>query len=354
MKKLRVVVVGCGHMGASHARAYHALEFFELAGIVSIRQEPVEHFNAANKTRYPYFPDLTSALANLKPDAVAICTYPDTHEQLAAQALNAGVHVFLEKPMADTVEGARRLFELAKKQNKKLLVGYILQHHPSWIKFVELARTLGKPLVMRMNLNQQSHGKTWETHKKLLKSLSPVVDCGVHYVDIMCRMTGAKPVRVSGIAARLSRDIAERQNNYGQLQVCFDDGSVGWYEAAWGPMVSTNAFFVKDVFGPNGSVSIVAAAENASDDIDAHTKTNALRLHSANIAADGNFERPDEWIYTSDEPTHDALCRREQAYFYKAITEDLDLTQHLTDAVNSLKIVLAADESARTGKTIIL
>ena len=52
---------------------------------------------------------------------------------------------------------------------------------------------------MRMNLNQQSHGKTWEGHKNLLKSLTPIVDCGVHYVDVMCQMTRSKPVRVSSM-----------------------------------------------------------------------------------------------------------------------------------------------------------
>ena len=46
-----------------------------------------------------------------------------------------------------------------KRTNKKLVIGYILRVHPSWIKFIEIARTLGKPLVMRMNLNQQSNGR---------------------------------------------------------------------------------------------------------------------------------------------------------------------------------------------------
>ena len=45
--------------------------------------------------------------------------------------------------------------------------------------------------------------------------------------------------------------------NYGHLHVAFDDGSVGWYEAGWGPMMSEVAYFVKDVWGPKGSVSIV-------------------------------------------------------------------------------------------------
>ena len=146
--------------------------------------------------------------------------------------------------------------------------------------------------------------------------------------------------------------------NYGQLQVTFDDGSVGWYEAGWGPMMSETAFFVKDVVGPNGSVSIVKdpneAAAQASDDVDSHTKTNCLRVHHAALDANQAFARPDDFLSTEDEPDHQALCDREQAYLLRAIQENLDLSAHLSDAVNSLRIVLAAEESARTGQIVTL
>jgi len=56
----------------------------------------------------------------------------------------------------------------------------------------------------------------------------------------------------------------------------------------------------------------------------------------------------------SDEPEHQDLCDREQAYFLKAIRENLDLTDHLEDAINSMRIVLAADKSVRTGQVVQL
>jgi hypothetical protein len=60
--------------------------------------------------------------------------------------------------------------------------------------------------------------------------------------------------------------------NYGHLHVAFDDGSVGWYEAGWGPMMSETAFFVKDMIGPKGSVSIaMEESKTASSDVDSHT-----------------------------------------------------------------------------------
>ena len=207
---------------------------------------------------------------------------------------------------------------------------------------------------MRMNLNQQSSGDQWRTHKELMKTMSPIVDCGVHYVDIMCLMTRSRPVLVNAIGARLSDEISEDMYNYGQLQVIFADGSVGWYEAGWGPMMSETAFFVKDVIGPRGCVSIVEEAKGDSGDIEGHTKTGALRLHHSQLGKDGAFAVEDEIIDTSDEPDHDGLCELEQRFLLDAILLDRDLTDHVNDAVNSLKIVLAADEAFRTGQTVRL
>jgi predicted dehydrogenase len=193
-------------------------------------------------------------------------------------------------------------------------------------------------------------------HKNLMASLPPIVDCGVHYVDVMCMMTRARPVRVHAVGARLSEEISAGAYNYGQLQVVFDDGSVGWYEAGWGPMMSEQAFFVKDVVGPAGCVSIVAKPQGVGDsaDVGGHTQTGRLLLHHAELDAEGNFARADQPMDMSDEPDHQELCDREQAYFLKAINEDLDLSEHMADAVSSLAIVLAADRSFRSGRVVEL
>lgn len=344
-------------MGRSHALAYQQIPGFEICGIVTRSPESRAALNAELGGNYPEFSDFYEALKISKPDAVAISTYPDTHADYAEAALEAGCHVFIEKPLAESVEAAERIVAKAKATGRKLVIGYILRHHPSWIKFIEVARTLGKPLVMRMNLNQQSSGANWETHKNLMSSISPIVDCGVHYVDVMCQMTQAKPIRVSGIGARLSNELPEGKINYGQLQVTFDDGSVGWYEAGWGPMMSEVAFFVKDVVGPSGCVSIVAqkaSQDGQSSNVNAHTQTQALRLHHAKLTADGTFAQADEMIQLADEPDHDELCHREQLFFLNAIHDDVDLSDHMADAVASMRIVEAADESFRTGRTIDL
>jgi predicted dehydrogenase len=355
--KVRVLVVGLGNMGRAHASAYHRNPGFEIVGIMSrsIKSSPVPD----ELKGYPLFEDFDAALATTRPDAVSINSWPDTHAEYATKAMQAGAHVFMEKPIATTLKDAETIVALARRKNRKLVLGYILRVHPSWIKFIELGRTLGKPLVMRLSLNQQSSGPAWSWHKNLIDSLIPIVDSGVHYIDVMCQLTGARPVRVHGIGAALWADAANP--NYGHLHVTFDDGSIGWYEAGWGPMMSEIAYFVKDVVGPNGAVSIVpnpnAHNDGGSDstDLDRHTKTDAIRYHHAEVAAgDKRFVKQDEIFTMTDEPGHQDLCDREQAFFLNAILEDVDLSESMDAAVNSLRVVLAAEQSIKEMRVVEL
>lgn len=349
-KPVRVLVAGLGNMGRSHALAYHNNPGFEIVGLVNrSKVELPEELRG-----YEIHPDFKTALAELKPELCSVCTYSDSHADYAVAAFEAGCDVFVEKPLATTVADAERVVAAARKHGRKLIIGYILRHHPSWIRLIAEARKLGGPYVFRMNLNQQSSGPTWETHKSLMQTTPPIVDCGVHYVDVMCQITDAKPVEVRGMGLRLSDEIASDMYNYGHLQVIFEDGSAGWYEAGWGPMISETAFFVKDVMSPKGSVSIVMDPNAKSDDIDTHTKTSVIRVHNAETGPNGRFLKPDEDLTMDGEPGHQELCDREQAYVLKAIREDINLDRHMNDAVQSLRICLAADESVRTGQPVKL
>ena len=339
---IRTLVAGLGTMGQSHALAYHADPAFEIVGLVN-RSTP-ELPEALRG--YPFSADVHEAIARLRPDLVAIATYSDSHADYAVAAMEAGAHVFVEKPLATTVADAGRVAAAARRTGRKVVVGYILRHHPSWQRLIAESRALGGPYVFRLNLNQQSSGPTWEVHKALMQTTSPIVDCGVHYVDVMCQITDAKPVEVRGMGLRLSDEIAASMYNYGHFQVIFADGSLGWYEAGWGPMMSDTAFFVKDVVSPNGAVSIRMPESARSDDIDTHTRTSSLRVHRVG--------QPHRDVSMADEPGHQALCDRQAAFVARAITEDHDLTRHLQDAVASLEVCLAADESVRSGLPVKL
>lgn len=352
----RVLVVGVGDMGASHALGYSKLPGFEIAGFVVAKNvERAKKLAADLKLSIPIYTDYYKAMQELKPDVVSINTYPSTHAEFSIHAMRQGCHIFMEKPIAHTVEEAEEVARVFAETKRKLVIGYILRVHPAWKRFIELAQTLGKPLIMRMNLNQQSFGHEWEVHKTFISNMPPLVDCGVHYIDVMCQMTRAKPKIVQGIAARVSEEVEPDKHNYGALQVVFDDDSVGWYEVGWGPMMSKVAFFVKDVIGPKGCVSIDKDLSSVDpSDVSKHTTVDSIILHSSEADAKGMQVKKDQVVKIEEEPDHNELCMREQEYLYQAIVEDIDLTDHISDAVNSLEICFAAVESYQTGRAVHL
>jgi len=346
-RRLKVFVVGLGQMGKSHAIAYHKNPDYELVGMFNRGTVELPR----ELSGYPMLESFEQGLA-LKPDVVSINTYTDTHAEFAIRAMEAGAHVFVEKPLALSVDSAQAVVATASKTGRKLVIGYILRHHPSWNELIRAARRLGPPYVMRMNLNQPSTGAAWEIHKRLLDTTPPMVDCGVHYVDVMCQITDARPIQVRGMGVRLAADIAENQVNYGHLQVLFDDGSVGWYEAGWGPMMSRTASVVKDVIGTRGAVSLVTGDNTDSADIESHTQGGQLRLHALEFTAKGVGGSTETLIPIHDQVDHQTLCDREQAFLAHAIFSDMDLTDHHEGAIRSLEIVLAAERSMRERRAI--
>jgi predicted dehydrogenase len=345
--RLRVLVAGCGRMGAAHARAYREMPGFEIAGLVARRPDARDRL-AQQLGVNAVFSDFTAALAATRPDAVCIATYPDTHERFSIEALRAGAHVFVEKPMAQHPAQAERVIAAARENGRALVVGYILRHHPAWTRFVALARTLGSPLVMRISQNQPSSGEQWQRHLQILATVSPIVDCAVHYVDVMSQMTASIPTYVHAIGARLSPDLPEGMYNYGQLQVRFEDGSVGWYEAGWGPMMSEAGLFIKDVVGPGGSITLTQRAAPGGG------LASVFVHHPSALDGGGRFLHPDETTTLPIEPSLADLCRHEQDFFEQAIREGRDLTAHHADALRALRIVTAADHSIRHGGVVAL
>ena len=97
---VRILVVGLGNMGRSHALAYHRLGGFSIVGLASRTSGSNVGRLPAELQTYPLFEDYEQALGETRPDAVSINTYTDTHAAYAIRAMDAGCHVFVEKPLA--------------------------------------------------------------------------------------------------------------------------------------------------------------------------------------------------------------------------------------------------------------
>jgi predicted dehydrogenase len=110
MAAVRVLVVGVGNMGLSHAKAYAKLDGFELVGLMSRTIQAKKDKLPAELQGVPLFQDFDEAMRATRPDAVSINTYPNTHADYAIRAMEAGAHVFMEKPIATNLADAQRVW----------------------------------------------------------------------------------------------------------------------------------------------------------------------------------------------------------------------------------------------------
>ena len=164
-----------------------------------------------------------------------------------------GRHVLCEKPIACNPEDGMEFVRTVKKNPQcKVLVGHILRYNNTYIRVKEMIGegVIGKPVVMRMTQNHNTLGN-WEKYRRLIEETSPIIDCGVHYVDVMRWFTGEEVVNVDGTGAVTEKDLSEGRYNYGIINVTLSGGSVGFYEAGWGNSLETNN--EKEFIGPAGS-----------------------------------------------------------------------------------------------------
>src|SRR6516162_503516 len=154
-EKLRVLVVGLGHMGVTHAKAYNRIDGYELSGLccrsIARRGDIVKTWPHVAR-----FADYGEALAKVKPDVISINTWPNTHADFAVRAFQAGAHVFLEKPIAETVADAERVVAAAEANNRKQLLALIARHSPTLVRFMDLAPVLDRHVVTRRNQTHPS------------------------------------------------------------------------------------------------------------------------------------------------------------------------------------------------------
>ncbi|MDH5382992.1 MAG: Gfo/Idh/MocA family oxidoreductase, partial [Cyclobacteriaceae bacterium] len=105
----KVLVVGAGHMGKSHAKAYHAFENSTIVGIVSRTGKSGAELNKMLGSNYPEYNDFDTALNETKPDIVVIATYTEYHADYAIKSMKQGAHVFVEKPLGINVAQAKEV-----------------------------------------------------------------------------------------------------------------------------------------------------------------------------------------------------------------------------------------------------
>ena len=260
MKKYGVMLIGCGHIGAEHLDdIYHRPEF-SVEAVVDRDPTRAQQFAQRYGAR-SWGEDYMPFLFDKGIQIVIIATYADSHLSILEDCLAAGKHVLCEKPVAYSLEDGKRFCELVKTARTKVLVAHILRHNASYRRIAELIHSgaIGDLRLMRMVQNH--HAMNWERYKNLLENCPPIVDCGVHYLDVMQWFSGSKIAQVSGISAKLDEDAP--RDNYGMIHAVMENGCIGYYESGWGQNIAAQN--VKEFVGTEGRITLTLQYNRACD-----------------------------------------------------------------------------------------
>ncbi len=140
MQKLKIAVIGCGHWGKNLVRNFSELGMLKYVcdANTSHSQDIAKKYNVESKSM--------DDILQTDVDGVVIAAPAEQHYDIATASLEAGKHVFVEKPLSLKVNEAQELCELSAQKNKTLMVGHLLQYHSAFLKLKDLVRggKLGK------------------------------------------------------------------------------------------------------------------------------------------------------------------------------------------------------------------
>jgi predicted dehydrogenase len=334
---LRAVLVGCGSISKNWVKAAAEIENFELAGFVDLSE-------AAARTRAEEYgqpdvlitTDLQTALQTIQPDIVFDCTIPEAHVQVTIAALESGAHVLGEKPLADSLDNARRMIAAAQAAGKTYAVMQNRRFDANIRRLRALVESgqLGPLTTLHSDFFVGAHfGGFRDRMEHVL-----LLDMAIHTFDAARFISGADPVSVYC----KEWNPAGSWYDHDASAVCIyemSNGLIYTYRGSWcSEGLRTSWESEWRVIGQQGS------AFWHGDE----------RLVAQVVTGDEGFFRPLQDLNTQiDVPPHligghTALIKD----FVDAIRTGRTPETIATDNIKSLAMVFAAIESAQTGKTV--
>lgn len=254
-KVYKIALIGCGRMGAAHLENLYCKSNIQIQYVCDTdacrANQFAKQFNAAFAET-----DWRTVVSAKDVDIVIIATPPTAHLTIVSACLQNGKHVLCEKPIAANYQDGAEAVRLIKAHPEcKVLIGYILRHNKTYQTVAKMIQegAIGSPIVMRMTQNH--HTMNWKRYLNLICETSPIIDCGVHYVDVMRWFTGEEVQSVNGIGSKTEADVPEGKYNYGLITVRMSGGSIGYYEASWSNTIAADN--VKEFVGPRGRIRII-------------------------------------------------------------------------------------------------
>lgn len=353
MKKLRIGMVGAGSIAGTHLSAYQSVNNAEIVAICDINEN---HLNdTADKfgieKRYN---DEAEMLRCEELDAVDVCVWNSNHAPCSIMALENGLHVICEKPMAYSVEEAIKMKEAAEKNNKLLMIGFVMRFEKNTkvaADFIKAGK-IGDIYYSRATYLRRHGAPGGWFCKKEFSGGGPVIDLGVHVIDQTRYLMGS-PKAVSVYAKTsdkiknrpdIKNDIAYKPKDYkegdlfdvedfGTALITYDNGATTLLETSYS--INSEDAYSTELFGTKGGIKM-------GDESDVKIFTEVCGYISD--------IKPDLKCLKNTQPEFVA----ELQHFTDCALNGETCIAGADEGIEVMKILSAIYESARTGHEVII
>ncbi len=330
MDRLRIGVIGLGWFGEIHCETIVGVPNMELAALCTRRPDRLAQQAAKFGVKKTYA-DYHDMLADPDIDAVSIVTMWDQHTDPTVAALQAGKHVFLEKPMASTVADCEKIMAAAAQSKGILQIGHICRFNP---RYRMAKQAIDEGRIGRIVALQSRRNIPAAWTPTILEKIGPIVGDAIHDTDLMLWFTG------DTVASAYAQTVSVRGLKYpdiGQTMYRFRGGATATLETVW-CMPEKTPFDIDErmsIIGTEGIIHVQDTFPNLGI-------VDGTRLHS-----------PDTTYWPMFDGVRGGALRAEFDYFagcaLKGVAPQIGRPQ---DAMEALKATLAAEESARTGAVV--
>ncbi len=330
MERLRIGIIGLGWFGEIHGDAIIGIPNLELAALCTRTESRLGELAQKFGVKKTYT-DYRQLLADPDIDAVSVVTMWDQHTDITVAALEAGKHVFLEKPMASTVADCRTIIAASRGAKGILQIGHICRFNPRYraAKEAIAAGRIGRIVSMASRRNIPA---AWTP--TILNKIGPIVGDAIHDTDLMLWFTEdrivsayAQTVDVRGL----------KHPDIGQTMFRFTGGATATLETVW-CMPDKTPYDIDErmnIIGTEGFIQIQDTFPNLG------------------IADSDKFHSPDTTYWPMFEGKRGGALKEELSYFADcAIAGRKPAIGTPEDAMAALEATLAAEESARTGQVV--
>jgi UDP-N-acetylglucosamine 3-dehydrogenase len=332
MDRVRIGVIGLGWFGEIHCDAIQAVPSLELSALCTRTETRLEELGRKYGVG-KLFTDYTALLEDPDIDAVSVVTMWDQHTAPAVAALEAGKHVFLEKPMAHTVDDCRQIVAAAARASGHLMVGHICRFNPRYATAKQQIAEGGIGKVLSLS-SRRNIPAAWTP--EILDKIGPIAGDIIHDTDLMLWFTGARVVSAYAQTVDLR---GKRHPDIGQTMYRFDNGATATLESVW-CMPEKTPFDIDErmtVIGSDGFVHIQDTFPNIG------------------IVTKDGFRSPDTTYWPRIHGVLGGALRDEFAYFARCCATGTPPTVITPEeSMAAVEAVLAAEESAASGDVVHL